>query len=163
MPIYLYSPGHSIHEYGAHSFFLNTYTHKVHIYLVECLSPHRNSIPLPPLPQAIAPPPPPRNQRVGHTAGEGSQFGRLQKKPSTMSALCLHAFYSPSLFLCLAHTSPYYLHSILPVYVSAYRLYSPFAIRHLSQSKSHFPPIDYPFITTPPPPPKIYSPPRLGG
>ncbi len=38
-------------------------------------------------------PPPPRNQRGGHThrrvRGWGSQFGRLEEKPSTLSTLCL--------------------------------------------------------------------------
>ncbi len=60
----------------------------------QCLSPRRKWDPLPPLPQASVPLPPPRNRGGGHTrlrmrgVGE-SQFGRLEKQPA-LCLLCVH-------------------------------------------------------------------------
>ncbi len=67
--------------------------HKVHIY-----QEYYNVCPLvrigthhPHLPQASVPPPEPQGVGIHSPAGEGvgeSQFGRLEKKPSTLSTLC---------------------------------------------------------------------------
>ncbi len=60
----------------------------------QCLSPRRIGTPPPPsLPQWVCTPPPaePKEGRTHSPAGEGvgkSQFGRLEKKPSTLSLLC---------------------------------------------------------------------------
>ncbi len=57
----------------------------------KCLSLRPNWLPLLPLPQGSVSPPPwnfRTRLRVG-VGGRGSQFGRLEKKPGTLSTLCL--------------------------------------------------------------------------
>ncbi len=66
----------------------------VHIYLeyYRACPPrlHRNPRPSP-ASECVLPPPEPKGGETHSPVGEewGSQFGRLEKKPSTLSALCL--------------------------------------------------------------------------
>ncbi len=60
-----------------------------------CLSPHPNWVRPPPLPQASVPPPEPKGGGATHAFGWGggrAQFGRLERKPGTLSTLCLQPF-----------------------------------------------------------------------
>ncbi len=83
---------------------LHSHFQSTHIpWVPQCLSPRPNWDPPLPLPQAIVPS---RNQTGGGThspAGEGvkggSQFGRLEKKPSTLPTLCSHPIISLLQFL----------------------------------------------------------------
>jgi hypothetical protein len=63
----------------------------------QCLSHRPNWVRPPPLPQASVPPPPPEQKGGGGNTrlrGEGrrTQFGRLERKPSTLSTLWAYIY-----------------------------------------------------------------------